>query len=226
MTCSPTCHRPASISSAMALKPGPAVLVGEGVAGPHLLDIAGGMKAVAVLETPAEPLAQRSATVLLPEPDTPITINAQGASTARHEFPPEARPGRPARRSRHSSARGTAGRVLAIEQARQDRLLVVPRYLEQHFAAGRQRGQGQRDPRHEGGDIGLGDADHPARGLLDRGVAGEERGGVAVGPAPIRTMSNSGRAGSRLFGAVERLQLARIGVGAPLRGLSAVVGIG
>src|SRR5689334_21372961 len=41
------------------VQPGPAVLVREWMAGPHLLDIAGGMKAVAVLEAPAEALAER-----------------------------------------------------------------------------------------------------------------------------------------------------------------------
>ncbi len=39
-------------------QPGPAVLVGQGVAGAHLGDVAGGMKLVAVLVAPGQPFGQ------------------------------------------------------------------------------------------------------------------------------------------------------------------------
>src|SRR5581483_8020246 len=75
-----------------------------------------------------------AAIVLLPDPDTPITINAQGAL---------ARPTNPLRKrgpvdqpdGLTKRARAQRRQILAIEKARQDRLLVMPRYLEQHLAA-------------------------------------------------------------------------------------------
>ena len=40
------------------LQPGPAILVGQGMAGAHLGDVAGGMKPVAILEGPAQAFGQ------------------------------------------------------------------------------------------------------------------------------------------------------------------------
>ena len=69
---------------------------------------------------------------------------------------------------------GAPGRqVLACEHARQDRALAGARDLEQHFAAGGERGQRQADAGNERLDIGAGHADDPARGFLDRGIIRE-----------------------------------------------------
>src|SRR3569833_1861698 len=81
------------------------------------------------------------ATVLLPEPDTPITINAQGASTpATNSLRKRGLVDQPDGLA--NRARAYCRQSLAIEQARQDRLLVLPRYLEQQNTARHQRGQG------------------------------------------------------------------------------------
>src|SRR4051812_2747755 len=71
-----------------SVEPGPAVLVGEGMAGPHLLDIAGGMKAVAVLETPAEALAERFCNRALARARHAHHDQCTRCFNARHEFPP------------------------------------------------------------------------------------------------------------------------------------------
>ena len=61
------------------LQPRPAVFIGQRMAGAHLGDIACGMKACRRPRR-SSPVVRpiRSAMVLLPEPDTPITISAQG----------------------------------------------------------------------------------------------------------------------------------------------------
>ena len=87
------------------VEPGPAVLVGEGMAGLHLGDIAGGVKAVAVLEPPAEPLAEGFRDRALARARHAHHDQCTRCFSAAHENPPEARPGRPARRSRPASAR-------------------------------------------------------------------------------------------------------------------------
>ncbi len=43
------------------LQPGPAILIGQRMAGAHLGHIGGGMKPVAILESPAQPFGQRFA---------------------------------------------------------------------------------------------------------------------------------------------------------------------
>src|SRR3974390_470679 len=106
--------------------------------------------------------------VLLPEPDTPITMSAQGILSVLSSTK-ILRKRRPVREpdSLADGARLVRGQVLAIEQARQDRALLEARHLEQHFPAGAERREGQRDPRHERFDMRLGHADHPALGLVD-----------------------------------------------------------
>ena len=98
-----------------------------------------------------------------------------------HQNSPEARPGRPARPSRRVDRARLAGRFSPAKQARQDRALFGARNLEQHFAAGGERRQRQGDPRDERLDIRLGHADDPARGLVECGIIGKQRRGMAVG---------------------------------------------
>src|SRR5260370_42321368 len=105
--------------------------------------------------------------VLLPDPDTPITISTQGILS-------ESSPTKILRQRRliHEPDRlvhgvRTAGRqVLAIEHARQDRALVRARDFEQHFAAGVERRPRQRPPRPERLDARPGGAPHPPLGAL------------------------------------------------------------
>src|SRR6267378_212351 len=112
--------------------------------------------------------ASLSAMVLLPEPDTPITIKAHGAALISsltkilRKRGPIHQPDRLAYRMR-----AARGQVLAIQHARQNRAFFRARNLEQHFAAAVERRQGQRYPRYKRLDIRLGNADHPAFGLLD-----------------------------------------------------------
>src|SRR3954471_2306719 len=153
ITCSPLSQTRA-ISSAMALSQGQRSSSVRGWPARIFSTLLAGLKLSPSSNRQPRRSPNAFATVLLPEPDTPITINAQGASTPVTNSPRKRglvdQPDGLAIR-----ARAYGRQSLAIEQARQDRLLVVPRYLEQHFAAGRQRGQGERDPRHEGGNIGF-----------------------------------------------------------------------
>src|SRR6266851_3332638 len=99
--------------------------------------------------------------VLLPEPDTPITTSAQGLSPVSSLT--EILRQRSLIRQPNRLAGGShtvGGQVLAVQHARQDRTLIGARHLEQHLAAGVERRQGQRHPRHEWLDMCLGDADH------------------------------------------------------------------
>src|ERR1700680_3282685 len=104
--------------------------------------------------------------VLLPEPDTPITTSAHGVrlmSLSTKILRKRSLIHEPDRLSH--GMRAVRRQVLAREHARQDRALVRAGDLEQHFAAGVERRQGQRDPRYERLDIGLRHADHPALDL-------------------------------------------------------------
>ena len=77
-TCSPASQHAVDLGGDR-LQPGPAVLVGQGMAGAHLGDIAGGMETCRRphrASRAALPASRRS--VVLPEPDTPITISARG----------------------------------------------------------------------------------------------------------------------------------------------------
>ena len=117
------------------LQPGQAVFVGQRMARAHLRDIAWGMKPVAVLVAPAQPFASASATVLLPEPETPITINAQGVVASPTKILRQrGLVDQPDRLADRASA--LRRQVLASEHARQDRALFGACDLEQHLAAG------------------------------------------------------------------------------------------
>src|SRR4051812_30439240 len=107
--------------------------------------------------------------VLLPEPETPITTSAQGPVASATKI---LRQRRVIDQKDYLAAgpRAVGRQVLACEQPRQDRALVWSRDLKQHFTAGGQRWQRQRDARHEGLDIRLGDADHPAGCFIKRGI--------------------------------------------------------
>src|ERR1700742_3710776 len=104
--------------------------------------------------------ASDSAIVLLLEPDTPISTSAQGVVSATKILRERGTVGEPDGLPGRAGAIG--GQVLVCEQARQDRSLARSCDLEKHFAAGTQRRQGERDPRHERLDIGFGYADDPA----------------------------------------------------------------
>ena len=140
------------------LQPGPAILVGQRLAGAHLGDVAGGVKPVAILVSPAQPFGQRFARSCSCPSRTRPSRSARRASVAchRHENSPAARPGRPARWSRRWSARGSPAGSRRRARASRSRACPAPADLEQHFAAGGERGQGQGDPRHEGLDMRLG----------------------------------------------------------------------
>src|SRR5450755_3365077 len=138
--------------------------------------------------------------VLLPEPDTPITTSAQGfslASSLTEILRQRSLIRQPDRLA--GGSRTIGGQVLAIQYARQDRTLIGAGHLEQHLAAGAERRQGQRHPWHERLDMGPGHADHPAFDLLDGRIIRKQRCGMAVGPDPISTRSNSGREETNSF---------------------------
>src|SRR5882672_3598790 len=112
--------------------------------------------------------------VLLPEPDTPITTSAQGirlmllSTKILRKRCLVDKPDRLAHR-----LRAVRRQVLALQHPRQDRALVRAGDLEQHFTAGVERRQGQRDPRHEWCDMRRRHADHPTLGLLEGWIAGK-----------------------------------------------------
>src|ERR1700709_1694388 len=84
--------------------------------------------------------ASSFAIVLLPEPDTPITISAQGflpTSSLTKILRQRGLIPQPSRFAKGTSA--VRRQVLAIEHARQDSSLVGTRHLEQHFTAGGKR---------------------------------------------------------------------------------------
>src|SRR4051794_27210814 len=114
--------------------------------------------------------------VLLPEPDTPITISAQGSSPGLSGTK-ILRPGcfvdKPYRLA-CAGMRPVRWQVLACEHARQDRALFSTRYLEQHFPATAECRQGQRHARDKRLDMRLRHADHPALGLAYRRKAGKQ----------------------------------------------------
>src|ERR1700733_15044224 len=91
------------------LQPGPTVFIGQRLAGAHLGDVAGGMKRVAVLITPAQAFRQLFGDGALARAGD--THHDQRAWCLRavtaHENSPEARPRRRARRSRRRTARGS-----------------------------------------------------------------------------------------------------------------------
>src|SRR3954469_20406404 len=90
------------------LQPGPAVFIGEGLAGAHLGDVAGGMKSVAVLVAPTEPLGQFVANGALARAGY-THHDERARHLARftvHGNSPEAPPHPPARSSRRWNARG------------------------------------------------------------------------------------------------------------------------
>src|SRR5580698_3552994 len=94
--------------------------------------------------------------VLLPDPDTPITISAQGAMLGtlltkilRHCGLVQT----PDRLALRASAGG--GQVFAIEYTREDRAFASPAGLEHHLVAGSERRKRQRHPRHERFDMGF-----------------------------------------------------------------------
>src|ERR1700730_9246202 len=101
--------------------------------------------------------------VLLPEPDTPITTSAHGVrlmSLSTKILRKRSLIHEPDRLAQ--GMRAVRRQVLAREHARQDRALVRAGDLEQHFAAGVERRQGQRVPLHELLDLGMGDTAPPA----------------------------------------------------------------
>src|SRR5437899_1058541 len=117
--------------------------------------------------------------VLLPEPETPITTSAQGNLLPTKILRNRGAVHQPDRLA--GGSRAVGGQVLGCEQARQDRALFRACNLEQHFAAGAEGGQREGDPRDEWLDIRPGYTDDPARRFVERGVAGKQRCGMAVG---------------------------------------------
>src|SRR5471030_609765 len=97
--------------------------------------------------------------VLLPEPDTPITISAQSIS-ADSSSTKSLRQRRLVDQPNRLAERAYAarGQVLAFKHAGQDRALVRARHLEQHFATGSERRKCQGHPGHERLDMRLGHA--------------------------------------------------------------------
>src|SRR4051812_27036520 len=159
MTCSPLSQTRA-ISSAMALSQGQRSSSVRGWPARIFSTLLAGRKLSPSSNRQPRRSPSAFARVLLPEPDTPITINAQGASTPATNFLRKRglvdQPDGLAIR-----ARAYGRQSLAIEQARQDRLLVWPPHPEQHFAAGRHRGGGEREPPHQRGHSGRGAAAPP-----------------------------------------------------------------
>ena len=166
------------------LQPGPAVLVGEGMAGAHLGDIAGGMKLVAILvmsSRAVRPACRRWCSCPI---RTRPSRSAHTALRSRHQLTKilrQARPDPPARRFRRWNVRGSPAGPRRRTRGSGSRACPAPLTSNSISRQEAERRQGQRDPRHERLDMGLGHADHPALGLLDGGIAGKQRGGMAVG---------------------------------------------
>src|SRR6516164_8900515 len=110
-------------------QPGPAVLVGQGLAGAHLGDVAGGVEFVAVLVEPAQAFGQCLADGALAR--SGYAHHDEGAQRAcdisGHENLPGAQRDPPARRSRHWRARdwraGSRPRGLASRSRASVRLI-------------------------------------------------------------------------------------------------------
>src|ERR1700754_4506702 len=118
--------------------------------------LAGGNLSPSSQRQPIRP-ASASATVLFPEPDTPISTTAQGVDSATKILRKRGAVGEPDGLPGRAGAIG--GQVLVCQEARQDRAFARSCNLEKHFAAGRERGQGERHPWHEWLDIGFGYTD-------------------------------------------------------------------
>ena len=109
------------------LQPGPAVFVGQGMAGAHLGDIAGGMKLVAILEIPAQAFGKLVRDGALARAGHPHHDQRarHRADIIAHENSPAVPPCPPARSSRLRNVRGLpAG---SRRQARASRSRVFPR---------------------------------------------------------------------------------------------------
>ena len=113
--------------------------------------------------------------VLLPEPDTPITISAQGdlRDSSVTGFPSYRAPIHQ-QNCFFDGSRAIYRQVLACQEPRQDRVFLLARDLEKHLAAGSEHGNGKGDPWHKGLDGSLCDADGPAPDFLESGIVREE----------------------------------------------------
>ena len=161
----------------------PAVLVGKRMARAHLGDIARRVKPVAVLIGPVQacrPACRRWCSCPSRTRPSPPARRASCRHRPR-KFSGSAAAIAPARPSRRCECARFAGRSSPVEHARQDRALVGARDFEQHFAAGASAGSvsvtAARTARHGA----LGTPTTQRLGLVDGGIAGKQRGGMAVG---------------------------------------------
>ena len=198
------------------LQPGPAILVGQRLAGAHLGDIAGGVKPVAILVAPADPLRPAFRRWCFcpsrKRPSRPArTAFRSGVS---HENSPEARPHRPARSSRRWSARGRpAG---SRHRARASRSRACPTPATSNSISRQEASAGKVSVTRgtNGSTCALRHADHPALGFLQRRIIREtaRRCGRRARRPSARDRTTAGRV--QPVRAIERFQLALVALGA------------
>src|SRR6476469_10072038 len=111
------------------LQPGPAVLIGEGLARAHLGDVAGGMKSVTVLVAPAQPLCQSVANGALARAGYAHHDERAGhlARFTVHENSPEAPPDPLAKWSRRWNVRDWPAGSRHRTRASRSRAFRIPR---------------------------------------------------------------------------------------------------
>ena len=163
------------------LQPGPAVFVGQGVAGAHLGDVAGGVKLVAILVSPADPFASVSPIVVLPEPDTPIGISAHGISAV--SLSTKILPSATLVHEPDGLAYGMGAiRRQVLAAKRRDKIARFSAPDTSNSISRQEPSTGKVSvTRGTNGSTWLRDADHPAFGFIRGGIAGKQRGGMAVG---------------------------------------------
>ena len=108
--------------------------------------------------------------VLLPEPETPITIKAQGHLSGLSFKLPTARCAIHQKNGFADGARPVCRQAFVVRKLVEYRTFFLTRDLEQHLVARGKRRQSERYPRHEGLNMGLRYTCYPALGLGERRI--------------------------------------------------------
>ena len=194
------------------LQPGPAILIGERMAGAHLVDIAFGMKPVAILEGPAQAFGQLFGDGALAGAGHAHDDQRAGhlAGFIGHGNSPAAPPDRPARSSRRRNARGSPADPRPPSTRVRIARLSAPATSNSISRQEAERRQGQRHARHERLDMRLRarrPPSAPSRQRRDSRETARRYGRRARRPS-ARDRTGAGRV--QAVGAVERFQLALV----------------
>src|SRR5580704_14028977 len=143
-----------------------------------------------------------------------MTTRTQGTSEGTSAIMPLRRDGAVEQPDQITLGMGARGRqILAGKYPAQNVALAGAVDDEQHFARRRQRRKGQRHAGYEWLPTGLGNADHPALLLVERGLTGIERRTVAVRADAHEHEVEQRPRRIELFGAVKFLERILINVG-------------